>query len=73
MPIFPSVCVLSLIPNTHLLGRCRVKLDDEWVRAIEPLNSPWEIDPTPIPLRILTLSPDVNPAIRKPTSFDDPI
>ncbi len=55
--------------NTHLLGRCRVKLDDERVQAIEPLTSPWEIDPTPIPLRILTLSPDVNPVIRKPTSL----
>ena len=55
--------------NTHLLGRCRVMLDDEWVRGIEPLNSPWEIAPTPIPIRILTLSPDSNPAIRKPTQL----
>jgi DNA polymerase-2 len=55
--------------NTHLLGRCRVKLDGEWVESIESLNSPWEIDPTPIPLRILTLSPDVNPVICKPTSL----
>lgn len=55
--------------NMHLLGRCRVMLDDEWVRVIEPLNSPWEIDPTPIPLRILTLSPDSNPVIRKPTQL----
>jgi DNA polymerase-2 len=53
--------------NTHLLGRCRVKLDNEWVRAVEPLDSPWEAAPTPIPLRIMTLSPDVNPVIRKPT------
>ena len=55
--------------NTHLLGRCRVKLDDEWIRVIEPLNSPWDIDPTPIPLRILALTPDCNPAIRKPHSL----
>jgi DNA polymerase II len=52
--------------NTHLLGRCRVKLDGEWVQSIEPLSTPWEIDPAPIPLRILTLVPDCNPAIRKP-------
>jgi DNA polymerase II len=52
--------------NTHLLGRCRVKLDGEWVETIEPLSSPWEINPMPIPLRILTLVPDCNPAIRKP-------
>ncbi len=53
--------------NAHLLGLCRVEHNNEWVQTIEPLNSPWEIDPTPIPLRILTLSPDVNPSIRKPT------
>ena len=52
--------------NTHLLGRCRVRLEGERVQAIEPLDSPWEIDPIPIPLRILTLSPDVNPVICKP-------
>lgn len=52
--------------NTHLLGRCRVKLDGQWIRSIEPLSSPWEIDPAPMPLRILTLTPDCNPAVRKP-------
>ncbi|MBN8656002.1 MAG: hypothetical protein J0M11_09720 [Anaerolineae bacterium] len=52
--------------NTHLLGRCRVTLDEEWVDAIEPLSTPWEIDPLPIPLRILSLTPDCNPAIRPP-------
>ncbi len=53
--------------NAHLLGRCRVSLDGQQVAAIQPLDSPWEIDPPPIPLRILTLSPDVNPAVRAPT------
>lgn len=52
--------------NTHLLGRCRVMLDGEWVQTIEPLSSPWEIDSTPMPLRILTLAPECNPAVRKP-------
>lgn len=52
--------------NTYLLGRCHVRFDEEWIQSIEPLSSPWEIDPTPIPLRILTLTPDCNPAIRKP-------
>ncbi len=53
--------------NAHLLGRCRVSLDGERVAAIQPLDSPWEIDPAPLPLRILTLSPDANPAVRAPT------
>ena len=52
--------------NTHLLGYCRITLDEEWVDSIEPLSSPWEIDPPPIPLRILTLTPDCNPALRPP-------
>lgn len=52
--------------NTYLLGRCHVRFDEEWIQSIEPLSTPWEIDPTPIPLRILTLAPDCNPAIRKP-------
>ena len=52
--------------NTHLLGRCRVILNGEWLQSIEPLSSPWEINPTPIPLRILTLMPDCNPAVRSP-------
>lgn len=52
--------------NTHLLGRCRIRLDDGWIQSIEPLSSPWEIDPTPIPLRILTLTPDCNPVVRNP-------
>jgi len=52
--------------NIHMLGRCRITLDEEWVDTIEPLSTPWEIDPLPIPLRILTLTPDCNPAIRPP-------
>ncbi|HMR99263.1 MAG TPA: DNA polymerase domain-containing protein [Anaerolineales bacterium] len=52
--------------NTHLLGRCRIILEGEWIQTIEPLSSPWEIDPTPIPLRILTFAPECNPAVRKP-------
>src|SRR5581483_9004212 len=55
--------------DTHLLGRCRVELDGERVWSIEPLDSPWEIDPAPIPLRILTLSPDENPVVRKPRNL----
>lgn len=53
--------------NAHLLGHCRVFLDGERVTAIQPLDSPWDVDPPPIPLRILTLSPNVNPAVRAPT------
>ena len=53
--------------DAHLLGRARVTLDGERMQAIRPLDSPWEIEPKPLPLRILHLSPDVDPASRKPT------
>ena len=55
--------------DTHLLGRCRVSFDEEWVQAIEPLTFPWEVDPIPLPLRVLQISPDVAPAFREPTSL----
>ncbi|HMN01024.1 MAG TPA: DNA polymerase domain-containing protein, partial [Anaerolineales bacterium] len=52
--------------GANLLGKCRVVLDEEIVQAIQPLDSPWEVEPVPLPLHTLTLSPDVNPAIQKP-------
>ena len=55
--------------DAHLLGRARVTLDGERMQAIRPLDSPWEIEPKPLPLRILHLSPDVDPASRKPTQL----
>jgi DNA polymerase-2 len=56
--------------DAHLLGRVRLFLDDERVQVIQPLDSPWEIELSPIPLRILTLSPDVDPASRPPTRLE---
>ena len=53
--------------GANLLGKCRVVLDEEIVQAIQPLDSPWEVEPAELPLRILNLTPDVNPALRYPT------
>ncbi len=53
--------------DAYLLGRVRVFLDGKRVQSIRPLDSPWELEPKPLPLRILRLSPDVDPASRKPT------
>jgi DNA polymerase II len=55
--------------NCHLLGRCRVSFKGEWVQSIQPLSSPWEIAHEPIPLRIMRLAPDVDPAVREPTKL----
>ncbi|HEY6073662.1 MAG TPA: hypothetical protein VIV15_09770, partial [Anaerolineales bacterium] len=54
--------------EAHLLGRCRIMAEAGHVESIEPLDSPWEIDPAPMPLRILTLTPDCNPVICRPRS-----
>jgi DNA polymerase-2 len=40
--------------------------DGSSIRSINPLNSPWELDPEPPPLRILMLEPDRNPAHAAP-------
>ncbi len=51
----------------HLLGRGRLKLkEDSQVTTIEPLDTPWGLDPPPLPLRILHLAPDSDPAHRPP-------
>jgi DNA polymerase-2 len=65
----PTSLRLIARTNTHMLGRCRVYLDGEWIQRIEPLSSPWEIDPVPLPLRIMTLSPDVDPSMCTPQSL----
>ncbi|GAH41907.1 unnamed protein product, partial [marine sediment metagenome] len=57
------------------LARCRVQVDDsDQVKEIAALDSPWELDPMPPPLRILRLEPDNDPARASPTqlslSFD---
>lgn len=53
----------------HLLGRCRLKTQGEWIQSIEPLSSPWSVEHEPIPLRIMRLAPDVDPAFREPTQL----
>ncbi len=44
------------------LGRCRVIVDAGGrMQGLSMLNSPWELDPPPVPLRVLTLEPDTDP------------
>ena len=52
--------------GAHLLGRSRIQTDGETAAAIEILDTPWELDPAPIPLRILELSPDTDPTVQTP-------
>jgi DNA polymerase-2 len=50
------------------LARCRVLVDEEGgVQEITALDTPWDLDPEPPPLRILSLEPDCDPAHAPPT------
>jgi DNA polymerase-2 len=50
------------------LARCRVSLNDAGqVEEMIALDSPWELDPAPPPLRILDIEPDSDPAHASPT------
>jgi DNA polymerase-2 len=49
------------------LCRCRLEVDAQnQVQAFQTLDSPWELDPTLPPLRILSLEPDCDPAHAQP-------
>jgi DNA polymerase-2 len=37
------------------------------IRCLEVLDSPWELDPAPLPLRYLTMQPDSDPSHTTPT------
>ncbi len=44
------------------LARCQVVVNAERVKTITALNTPWELEPAPVPLRILSIEPDRDPA-----------
>lgn len=53
--IFPlAYCVMTADEDGRILG-------------IQPLDTPWDVDSLPAPVRILSLEPDVNPAHAPPT------
>jgi DNA polymerase II len=49
--------------NVFPLTRCEIESDEEnHVMSIHALESRWELDPAPPPLRILSLEPDTDPS-----------
>ncbi len=48
------------------LAQVRLEVKDEKIVRITPLDTPWELDPAPVPLRILSLEPDCDPAHAQP-------
>ena len=57
----------AAVYGTFPLARCNVVVDDENViHELQVLDSKWELDPQPAPLRILTLETEVDPFHRDP-------
>lgn len=49
------------------LADCEVEINSQnHMESIQALNSPWDFDPAPLPLRVLTLEPDADPFHRTP-------
>jgi DNA polymerase-2 len=52
---------------TFPLAHCHLQTDERGnVQSLQVLDSPWDLDPEPPPLRILALQPDVDPAHANP-------
>ena len=49
-----------------LLGRCQVECLGNRAQKFTSLESPWVLEPLPLPLRILELAPDTDPLVRPP-------
>ncbi len=53
------------------LAYCRARVDSGgWLKEIIPLEGRWELEPAPPPLRLLRLSPDVDPFHAPPTYLE---
>ncbi len=46
--------------------RCRVTVEADAVLDIAPLESRWQLDPSALPLRVMTIAPDTDPAHAPP-------
>jgi DNA polymerase-2 len=49
-----------------LLGRCQLDCLANRVERVTALDDPWQLEPQPLPLRILELTPDADPLQRPP-------
>jgi DNA polymerase II len=55
--------------NVFPLARCRLEVRDGKITKISPQDTPWDLEPVPAPLRILSLEPDCDPAHGTPKSI----
>jgi len=51
------------------LARCRLEVRGEKVLRITPLETPWDLEPQPAPLRVLSLEPDCDPSRAEPAAL----
>jgi DNA polymerase-2 len=51
------------------LARCRLEVRGKTIVGITPLDTPWDLEPVPAPLRILSLEPDCDPAHGEPRAI----
>lgn len=60
----------SALHGTFVLARCRVEYqEDGLLRELQVLDSPWDLDPEPAPLRVLQLKPDCEPQHAPPAEL----
>ena len=56
--------------GTFPLARCYVHTDENGrIEEMRVLDSPWDLDPSPAPLRVLALKPDCDPAHAEPRAL----
>ena len=51
------------------LARCVVELRGEKIASLTTLDTPWDLEPVPAPLRVLSLEPDCDPAHWEPRAL----
>jgi len=57
----------AALHGTFPMARCRVSADEDGqLQSLQVLDSPWELDPPPPPLRILNLLPECDPQHARP-------
>jgi DNA polymerase-2 len=53
------------------LARCRAQADENGqLSSLAALDTPWEIDPAPPPLRVLSIKPDCDPGHARPAYLE---
>jgi DNA polymerase II len=66
----PLTLRYAAVHGVFPLARCRALADEAGnLQAIEPLDTPWELDPPPAPLRVLEMAPDCDPARCDPSAL----